>query len=142
MGRHANLNEMERSRIICLRDSGSNISEIARELNMTRNTVRKWIRCYGSEVHVNTMPRNVQPRIFTPERLQQLVEVYQQQPFTPIRTFSVQYESTTETVRQALKRAVPRAIPARTHLRDIWRQKRGPTKVVRACIGASKSIYN
>ncbi|KAJ8708274.1 hypothetical protein PYW07_010399 [Mythimna separata] len=51
------------------------------------------------------MPRNVQPRIFTPERLQQLVEVYQQQPFTPTRTFAAQYECTTETVRQALKRA-------------------------------------
>ncbi|KAJ8710237.1 hypothetical protein PYW07_009603 [Mythimna separata] len=55
-------------------------------------------------LHVNTMPRNVQPRIFTPEQLQQLVEVYQQQPFTPTRTFAAQYECTTETV-QALKRA-------------------------------------
>ncbi|KAF9412565.1 hypothetical protein HW555_008655 [Spodoptera exigua] len=105
MSQHRNLSVVERSSIINLRDSGLNISEISRELNMSRNTVKLWLRRFDSEGSLERMPRMPQPSILTQERVQRMVSVYEQHPFTPTRLFAEEFDCTAQTIRNGLRRA-------------------------------------
>ncbi|KAH9641330.1 hypothetical protein HF086_002652 [Spodoptera exigua] len=105
MSQHKNLSRVERNSIINLRDSGLNISEISRELNMSRNTVKLWLRRFDSEGSLERMPRMPQPTILTQERVQRMVSIFEQHPFTSTRLLAEEFECTAQTIRNGLRRA-------------------------------------
>ncbi|KAI8423769.1 hypothetical protein MSG28_012791 [Choristoneura fumiferana] len=105
MAHGRNLTVTERYRVVFLRDEGRNISHIADELNLSRNTVKRWLRRFDSEGHVETRERPQRPRIIGDHRQHEMVCAFEQHPFTSTRSFAERYDCSTDTVRIALHRA-------------------------------------
>ncbi|KAK3891143.1 hypothetical protein Pcinc_004934 [Petrolisthes cinctipes] len=68
--------------------ANQSISEISRELGLSRNTVMKWIRRYEEEGHVSTRPRTGRPRITTVEHDALLFDAAAQSPFKTSMTLT------------------------------------------------------
>ncbi|KAK3879473.1 hypothetical protein Pcinc_015932 [Petrolisthes cinctipes] len=68
--------------------ANQSISEISRELGLSRNTVTKWIRRYEEEGHVSTRPRTGRPRITTVEHDALLFDAAVQSPFKTSMTLT------------------------------------------------------
>ncbi|RVE41369.1 hypothetical protein evm_013985 [Chilo suppressalis] len=97
-----NLSIQERSRIIALHEEGLNISQISRELGLTRNTVRLWVNRFGDEGHLDTRSRQPeQPFSISAEQ----VNIYSVEPFTPTRRYAEEFDCSVRTVRRTLHRA-------------------------------------
>ncbi|KAK3875785.1 hypothetical protein Pcinc_015859 [Petrolisthes cinctipes] len=59
---------MERGMVIGRYHAGQSYSQISREMGLSRNTVKAWVRRYEEEGHVRTRPRPGRPRVTTPQQ--------------------------------------------------------------------------
>ncbi|KAK3879568.1 hypothetical protein Pcinc_015855 [Petrolisthes cinctipes] len=59
---------MERGMVIGRYHAGKSYSQISREMGLSRNTVKAWVRRYEEEGHVRTRPRPGRPRVTTPQQ--------------------------------------------------------------------------
>lgn len=98
----ANLEE-QRTRIIVLSEEGYGIREISRELNISRNTVRTWIRRHAREGILEDRRRhNHGVRRLTNEQRVDMQHHYEEHPFTPTRYFAAQHDVCLQTIRNYL----------------------------------------
>ncbi|KAK3886989.1 hypothetical protein Pcinc_004224 [Petrolisthes cinctipes] len=74
---------MERGMVIGRYHAGQSYSQISREMGLSRNTVKAWVRRYEEEGHVRTRPRPGRPRVTTP---QQDAAIYATSVRTPFKT--------------------------------------------------------
>ncbi|CAG9783802.1 unnamed protein product [Diatraea saccharalis] len=69
-----------------------NISEISRELGLTRPTVGLWVNRFEEEGHVDARSRQPEHSyLISAEQSQRMVNVYATAPFTPTRTFAEEF---------------------------------------------------
>lgn len=61
--------------------ANQSISEISRDMGISKNSVKRWILRYEAEGHVNTRPRPGRPRITTPLQDGLLFTAARQSPF-------------------------------------------------------------
>lgn len=96
--------EERRYRIILMHDQGYGIREIARELDMSRNTVRTWIRRHGEEGILEDRRRyNHGVRLATDRQTLDKQRHYDEHTGTPpTRYFPTHYEVCQETIKNHL----------------------------------------
>ncbi|RVE41277.1 hypothetical protein evm_014068 [Chilo suppressalis] len=100
-----NLTRQERVQILSLHGHGLNISQISRELHVSRETVRRWVQRDAEEGTIEDHPRAPPVSIITPDRINHMVNVYQEAPFTKTSTFALEYDCNVKTIRNALHKA-------------------------------------
>lgn len=102
----ASLTLQQRSEIIFLHENGLTISAISRELNISRFTVRFWIRRHGEEGQITDHRSNSGRRpILTAAQITDMVRHYEGHGFTPTSYFAVLYDVSPRTIRRALHSA-------------------------------------
>lgn len=72
---------LERGVIIGRYLAGQSLSEISRDMGMSRNTVKLWVRRYEEEGNVSTKSRSGRPRVTTPQQDATLCVAAVQAPF-------------------------------------------------------------
>lgn len=72
---------LQRGMIIGRYQATQSISQISREMGISRNAVKRWIRRYEVEGHVNTRPRPGRPRVTTMQEDASLLAAAQHAPF-------------------------------------------------------------
>lgn len=72
---------VERGVIIGRYIAGQSLSEISRDMGITRKTVKVGVRRYEEEGNVNTKPRSGRPRVMTPQQDATLCGAAVQAPF-------------------------------------------------------------
>lgn len=78
---------------MALRDQGYGLWEISRELNISRNTVRTWIRRHEDEGVLEDRRRyNHGVRRISLEQRQDMQRYVEEHPFTPTRYFAARYD--------------------------------------------------
>lgn len=98
----ANLGQ-ERARIIVLSEQGYSIREISRELNISRNTARKWIRRNAEVGSLEDRRRhNHGVHRVTSGQARAMQLHYEEHPFTPTRYFATSYDVCLQTIRNYL----------------------------------------
>lgn len=68
--------------------AGQSYSEISREMGISRNTVKAWVRRYEEEGHVKTRPRSGRPRVTTQQQDAAIYAASIQQPFSTAITLT------------------------------------------------------
>lgn len=95
--------EQIRLQIIDLHEQGVGIHEISRQINVTRNTVRRWVRRYGNEENLIDLRRNNhRPQVITQEQSRLMQRQYMMDAFTPTKHFAEAFEVHPSTVRRHL----------------------------------------
>ncbi|KAK3887591.1 hypothetical protein Pcinc_008295 [Petrolisthes cinctipes] len=72
----------ERGQIIGRYKAGQSLSQISREMGLSRNTVKLWVQRYEAEGHVMTRMRPGRPRLTTPEQDAMIVAAAHESPLT------------------------------------------------------------
>lgn len=93
----------QRARIIVLSEEGYGIREISRNLNISRNTVRTWIRRHAEEGILEDRRRHNHGvhRLTNQQRID-MQHHYEEHPFTPTRYFAARYDVCLQTIRNYL----------------------------------------
>lgn len=97
-----NLNLQERAEIISLHRLGYNISDISRELNISRYTTRFWIRREGEEGNLQDHRRSGRPPALSSEQRETMRRQYEENGFNSTGDFAEEFDVTRETIRQHL----------------------------------------
>ena len=63
-----------RSMMVGLREAGHSISEVARQMGVSRATAQLWLHRFEREGHVKTRPRSGRPRVLSAEQDDRIVE--------------------------------------------------------------------
>lgn len=102
----ASLTLKQRAEIIFLFEDGHSISAISRELNISRFTVRFWIKRHGEEGQM-TDHKNYSGRraILTAAQVTEMIRRYEENGFTPTSYFAALYDVSAPTIRRVLHRA-------------------------------------
>ncbi|XP_047998342.1 uncharacterized protein LOC125235798 [Leguminivora glycinivorella] len=92
-----------RLQVIDLHEQGVGIREISRQINVTRNTVRRWVRRHGNEENIIDLRRNNhRPQVITQEQSRLMQMQYIMDAFTPTRHFAEAFEVHPSTIRRHL----------------------------------------
>ncbi|KAG7162330.1 putative winged helix-turn-helix domain containing protein 14 [Homarus americanus] len=71
-----------RSLIVGYYQGATSISEISRLMGISKSTVRRWIKRFEGEGHVETRPRSGRPRVTSPADDARLLHAVRQTPRT------------------------------------------------------------
>ena len=82
MAQHYHLNEALRGQIVGRRKSGMSISQISRDMGISRPTVSLWLQREQESGNLQTLPKSGRPRLTTPGEDQRIVEYANDKPFT------------------------------------------------------------
>ena len=74
--------QFDRGRIIALREAGMSERGTARELGLSRSTVRRWTIRWRESGDVNNAPRHGRPKVTIPQQDAEIVATVQRQPVT------------------------------------------------------------
>ncbi|RVE42718.1 hypothetical protein evm_012630 [Chilo suppressalis] len=100
-----NLTIEERKQIIDLNGQGKNISEISRELKISRETVRRWVQRDATEGSIQNRPRVHLAPIMTFERVTKMLNIYKDDPYADPSFFAIQFDCSVRSIKNALNKA-------------------------------------
>ncbi|XP_045783352.1 uncharacterized protein LOC123879605 [Maniola jurtina] len=100
--KHQAIGLKARARIVTLHGNGLNISQIAREMGLSRNTVSRWVKRFEAEGTLKDRERPGRPPLITESQRNLMVHEYETNGFIPTERFACEFDTSVVTIRRVL----------------------------------------